>query len=345
MHSSNDRNSDIDDISVNTNLKVFNGGLGLVINQKREPNCNQQKKNEINKQRISSKEFQGTKDKNFSENNNNNNPNIANNNNNNLNSKFKENNLDKNNLIEAEGIISFRSKKVDKKENDEAKTDLNVITNGILNKMHLRSTKKDARNILSNTLNNSSANEEQTINKIFKLNNERVIEKEIKNFEKESQRIQSRILAGNPLDSSSSQFSEEDEVNERFEGFNTQKIKRTLDVINIKNLNKNGKFNKSGVNNFSENRPINNYNKNYNTIEGDERINLSNNFFDDSGNLSILQDDCAEVNEKNIFWNLRDNNNNNYNEDFERINDNFPLKRSKSAIDREFNTGKFFLHF
>jgi len=345
MHSGNDRNSDLDDISVNTNLKVFNGGLGLVKNQKREPNYNQQNKNEINKQRKSSKEFQGTKDKNFIENNKNNNPNIANKNNNNLNSKFKENNLEKNNIIEVEGIISFRSKKVDKNENDEAKTDLKVITNGILNKMHLISTKKDARNILSNNLNNSTAIEEQTINKIFKLNDERVTEKEIKNFEKESQRIQSRILAGNPLDSSSSHYTEEDEVNERFEGLNTQKIKRTLEVINIKSLNKNGKFNKSGVNNFSENRPINNYNKNYNTIAGDERINLSNNAFHDSGNLNNLQDDCAEVYEKNIFWNLRDNNKNNYSEDFEIINDNFLLKRTKSAIDREFNTGKFFLTF
>lgn len=352
MHSTiNERNSDIDDISVNTNLKVFNGGLGLAKNHKREQNHSQQKKHEINKMQKFTKEFHDPKEKIFKEYNNINN----NNNSKNTNPKFKETNLaDKENLIEAEGIISFRSKKVTRNENEAENVDINVLTSGIINKidkLHLKSNKKDARNLLpTNTNNNSNANEEHTINKIFKLNDERETEKEIKNFEKESQRIQSRILAGNPLESSSSEFSEEEF--ERNDGYNTHKIKRTLDDIHMKNVNKNGKYTRGVVKNGNhsnynnDNKPINNYNKNYNTIGGDERINnLNSNVFDDSRNQNSFRNDGGDVNEKNIFWNLRGNNNANVNEDLEKSNYYHTLKRSRSAIDKEFGSGIINLFF
>jgi len=345
----NDRNSDIDDISVNTNLKVFNGGLGLVKNQKRDYNYGQQTKNEINKMQKYSKEFQDPLEKNFKEHQN---INILNNNKNNINnvsSKFKETNLDKENLIQAEGVISFRSKKVSRNENEVEKADIKGITNGILSKidkLHLKNSMKDVRHLISNRNNDSNANEEHTINKIFKLNDNREIEKEIKNFEKESQRIQSRIFGGNPLESSSSEYSEEE--SERNDGYNTNKIKRTLDDINMINRNKNEKLRRSALDNsknYSGKNPINNYNKNYNTISGNQRINFNSNIIDDSANQNSLANDNGDVNEKNIFWNLKRNNSNSASEDVEKSNNNYnnSIKRSKS--EKEFNGGKIFYVF
>lgn len=323
MQSTNDRNSDVDDISINTNLKVFNGGLGLNKNQKKESNNNSINKNEKNKISNYNKEFQDIKEKNYKENN--------------LNARSKEIKLDKDSLIETEGIISFRSKKISKTENDET-PNINNITNGIINKidkLNKNPNKKETRNFINNSINDSNLNEEHTINKIFKLNDEKETEKEIKNFEKESQRIQSKILAGNPLESSSSDFSEE---YDKYEGFSTDKIKKTLDDINLKNLNKNGKT-KSNLNiNAIENKPINNYNKNYNTIGGDEKINFGNSPFDDNNQ----QNDSGDINEKNIFWNLRGNNEEIENSNF---NHNNYYKRSKSAIDRDFNNGIYLIFF
>lgn len=332
MQNTNDRNSDIDDISVNTNLKVFNGGLGLIKNQKREQNYNHQIKNESSKLQKFSKEYHAGKEMILKE------PNS-----NYTNTKIKESNLEKENYIEAEGIISFRSKKVNKNnEKEESNPDLNLITNGLINKLdrlHQKSTKKDSRNKLASSLNNSNTNEEKTINKIFKLNEERETEKEIKNFEKESQRIQSRILAGNPLESSSSEFSEEEY--EKYEGLNTKQIRRTLDDINLKNINKKGKFDKNNIGNFCDNKPVNNYNKNYNTISGTERINLNNNLYEETANSNNSQYDSVNINEKNIFWNLKGNYNNKNNIDLEneQNNNSLAFERSNSAIGIEYNRG------
>jgi len=322
MSITNDRNSDIDDISVNTNLKVFNGGLGLNKNTKKDQNFNNAfNKNEKNKISTYNKEFLDSKEKNSKENN------YINN----INSKFKEINLDKDSLIEAEGIISFRSKKVNKNDIHET-PDLNNITNGLINKidkLNKNANKKENRGTLDNNLNSKNAIEELTINKIFKLNDEKETEKEIKNFEKESQRIQSKILAGNPLESSSSESSED---YERCEGYNTQKIKKTLDNINIRNLHKTGREKNNLYKTLQENKNFkSNYNKNYNTISGNERIDLNKDSLELGHNAS---NDSGERIEKNIFWNLRGNNDENENMDY-----NNQIKRPKSAIDREYNSG------
>lgn len=293
----NDRNSENDDISINTNLKVFNGGLGLTKINKKENHI--PKISEKNKLNGTSE----TKDKNSS-------------------LKYnKEINIDKDYLMETEGILSFRSKRLNKNESNEEGSELNNITNGIINKIKKTTNKKD-NNISNNSFNN---NEEMNINKIFKINEERETEKEIKNFEKESQRIQSKILAGNPLESSSSETSEDFE---QYDGFNTQKIKRTLDDINFKNFNS-GKGSKNVLN---ELKPINNYNKNYNTISGKELDEKNS-----KKNLFEFHNDEGNNNQRNIFWNLKGNN-----DEENVIKLNSFQKRSKSLIEKEFNLGNLF---
>ncbi len=307
MHSLYDGNSDIDDISVNTNLKVFNGGLGLNKNLKKETFYKKDK----NKISNYSKEFHDLIEKKNKEN-------LL------YNIFSKEIKLDKDSLIETEGIISFRSK-ID----NDRQCDFNNITNGIINKIdNLNKNKKESRNLINNTI-NSNNNEEHTINKVFKLNEEKETEKVIKNFEKESQRIQSRILEGNRLKSTSSDFSDDDN---KLEKYTTDKIKKTLDGINKKNFDKTSKIKNNIISNgFEKNRSPDIYKKNYNFVASDERINFYNSPYEDVN----IQNEGLDINEKNIFWNLRGNDDNTVNSKYNKMD----FKRSKSLIDNEYHTG------
>lgn len=308
MQNTNEKNSDIDDISINTNIKVFNGGLGLLRNNNNNNNNTTNKKENINNKLAEKNKPQNINLLQEKENNNNNNNN--NQNHNHINNKFKEISIDHDSLLETEGIISFRSKRVIKTDQEET-SDLSNITTGIINKIGKIANRKDNQTHTNdNGSNNINKHEEMTINKIFKLNDERETEKEIKNFEKESQRIKSRILAGNPLESSSS---EESEDFEKYDGFNTHKIKKTLDNINFQNNIKSSRQKNSKKLNNSFNK------NNYNTISGKEldennflKNNFDNNEEDDDDNKSNSNNSNSnksnsegkENNEGNIFWNL-----------------------------------------
>lgn len=141
--------TDTDEISITTDMKVFNGGM-LLKSIERKSNL---KKASTNNEKKQSYPKNLNDIQHISETNNEQNDQIQ---------------LDENNFFEAEGIISFRTK------NNQPETNQNLVN-------VIKNIEKNIKN--NDKLENN--NEETNIKTIFKLNEEKIeTEKLMKNFDK-----------------------------------------------------------------------------------------------------------------------------------------------------------------